>query len=292
VIRVPFLDHIEACNRHDPANLTPFRVAGRVLGWLGPRVADALAARPRDFVRAADGIALDPRYADFSSRSKVLDDTARFLFESGIISRLTGEPYVGCEGWGREALFRLDRGSAEAFGLLAFGVHLIGHIAGSGDPPDLWVAYRSKTKPTYPGMLDNTVAGGQPDGLSLEENLLKECAEEAGIGAGLASRARPVGALTYCMATREGLKRDVLFCYDLELPADVTPRPHDGEIERFERWPAERLARTVEETAAFKFNCHLVAIHWLVRRGVIGPDHPDYPSLVSGLHRPPWPRGR
>ena len=28
----------------------------------------------------------------------------------------------------------------------------------------------------------------------------------------------------------EGLKPDVLFCYDLELPGDFVPRPQDGEV--------------------------------------------------------------
>ena len=36
-------------------------------------------------------------------------------------------------------------------------------------------------------MLDLIVCGGQPHGLSVTENLVKECWEEAGIPAGLAS---------------------------------------------------------------------------------------------------------
>ena len=36
-------------------------------------------------------------------------------------------------------------------------------------------------KPTFPGELDNTVAGGQPAGIGLHDNLIKECAEEASI---------------------------------------------------------------------------------------------------------------
>ncbi len=287
-----FLDHIEVCNRHDPARLTPFRVDGRVLGWLMPKVADALGARPRDFVRRDGALDLDPRHRAFDSRTKALDDAARHLFDSGIISRLTGEAYAGTEGWGRPALFRLDRGAAEAFGILAFGIHLIGHVGRDHAAPDVWVARRSRTKPTYPGMLDNTVAGGQPHGLTLAENVVKECGEEADIPPALAARARAVGALSYCMATAEGLKRDVLFCYDLELPGDFTPRPRDGEIEGFERWAADRLARTVDGGSEFKFNCNLVAIHWLIRHGLIAPDHPDYLALVSGLHRPPRPAGR
>ena len=45
----------------------------------------------------------------------------------------------------------------------------------------MWVARRARTKATYPGKLDNMVAGGHPLGISAFDNLLKECYEEAGI---------------------------------------------------------------------------------------------------------------
>ena len=34
-----------------------------------------------------------------------------------------------------------------------------------------------------------------------------------------------MGAVSYETVSAEGLKRDVLFCYDLELPADFQPLP-------------------------------------------------------------------
>ena len=33
----------------------------------------------------------------------------------------------------------------------------------------------------------------------------------------------------------------------------------------------------------FKFNVALVIIDFLIRRGVIGPERPDYPALAHGL---------
>ena len=53
----------------------------------------------------------------------------------------------------------------------------------------------------------------------------KECWEEAGVPKELAAQARPVGAVSYAAMQRAGLKRDVLFCYDLELPLDFVPTP-------------------------------------------------------------------
>ena len=45
----------------------------------------------------------------------------------------------------------------------------------------MWMARRSPTKSKYPNMLDHIVAGGQPVGIGLMDNVVKECMEEAGI---------------------------------------------------------------------------------------------------------------
>lgn len=70
----------------------------------------------------------------------------------------------------------------------------------------------------------------QPHGISPRENLIKECAEEAAIPHELAEAAAAVGAVSYRTLTPQGLKRDVLFVYDLPLPADFVPQPADGEV--------------------------------------------------------------
>jgi 8-oxo-dGTP pyrophosphatase MutT (NUDIX family) len=134
-------------------------------------------------------------------------------------------------------------------------------------------------------MLDNFVAGGQPVGIGLMENVIKEAKEEAGVPPEIARRARPIGLVSYCQETPEGLKPDVLFDYDLELPPDFVPRNHDGEIAEFYLWPAEQVMEVTAETRDFKFNCNLVNIDFFVRHGLIPPDHPDYVDIVRGLHR-------
>jgi isopentenyldiphosphate isomerase len=150
----------------------------------------------------------------------------------------------------------------------------------------MWVARRARDKPSYPGMLDNMVAGGQPIGLGLMENIVKECAEEADIPREIAARSRAVGAISYCHQFEDGVKPDQQFCYDLELPADFTPRNTDGEVESFELWPIEQVIATVRETFEFKFNCNLVIIDFLIRHGLIDADgEQDYMALSQGLRR-------
>jgi len=78
----------------------------------------------------------------------------------------------------------------------------------------------------------------------------------------------------------------VIYCYDLELDETFEPRCNDDEVDGFELWPIERVMTTVAETDAFKLNCNLVIIDFLIRHGLIGPDHPDYLALVQGLRAP------
>ena len=113
---------------------------------------------------------------------------------------------------------------------------------------------------------------------------MQEAGEEAGIPPELARLAVPVGAVSYTTAdaTSGGLKRDVLFCYDLDLPASFVPKPVDGEVESFQLWPLERVVQAVA-AGEYKPNCVLVIADFLVRRGHARPDAKGYLELVAAL---------
>ena len=147
----------------------------------------------------------------------------------------------------------------------------------------LWIARRAADRRHFPNKLDNLVAGGLPSNLSLEENLVKECMEEAAIPEVLAKQAEPVGSVRYCRETEAGLKPDMLYCYDLELPADFIPQNTDGEVADFYLADMDEAARLVCCSDDFKLNCNLVLIDFFLRHGVIGQDHEEYSSLIAGL---------
>ena len=84
----------------------------------------------------------------------------------------------------------------------------------------------------------------------------------------LARRCRLVARIAYAMQRPEGLRRDVLHCYYLELPDDFVPHPEDREIEYFELWPIQRVYETVRDTDDFKFNVNLVLIDLFRRLGM------------------------
>jgi 8-oxo-dGTP pyrophosphatase MutT (NUDIX family) len=162
----------------------------------------------------------------------------------------------------------IDRGALPSFGIQAAGVHVNG-LVGRRDAPRLWVARRARDKQLDPGKLDNIVAGGVPAGLGREETLIKEAAEEAAIPPDLAASAVEVGVIEYAMERPEGLRRDILYCYDLFLPEDFVPAATDGEVEAFELWPISRVLESVRETDDFKFNVNLVLIGLFLRLGLI-----------------------
>ena len=283
-----WLDRIAECNRHDLSGFLPFEAGEARIGWVRRSLAARLAEWPEVFAAGAEAVGFAAGLDTPERRSAALAEVVGAWRGSGIPERLSGELLaVGAGGPGEAPLFLIDRAAVQAFGFGAVGVHVNGYVQ-RPDGLHVWVAERAAGRRSYPGLLDNMVAGGQPAGLSLRENLAKEAAEEAGIPEALAARARPAGAVTYCLETEAGLRPDILYVYDLELPAGFAPRNTDGEVAHFELWPAARLAATVRDTRRFKFNCNLVVIDFLVRRGAIGPEDPDYRAVLAGL-RPALP---
>ena len=280
---MPYLDHIRACNNFDASAFRPFRVGGERAGHIRHDFAEMLRRWPDVFQVSNDAVQLDPALDGFDARSAAVAGPIGTLADEGVFTGWRGELYPVKPDWVAPPSMQLERAACPFFGIRAYGVHLNGYVR-RPDGLHMWVARRARDKATFPGQLDNIVAGGQPVGLSLVENLLKECEEEAAIPADIARRAVPVGMISYTHQPPEGCKPDQMFVYDLEVPADFTPTPADGEVEAFHLWPIEQVAEVVRDSFEFKFNCNLVVIDFLLRHGVLDPDtEPDYAALVHGL---------
>jgi 8-oxo-dGTP pyrophosphatase MutT (NUDIX family) len=280
-----YLDHIHACNNADLSTFLPWRVGGVQVGWLGAAFAERLCAPGGVFQRRGDAVYLADTLRTPDARSAAVADVLATLRAENGVPRLHGEAYRVVTGWGAPELLVLDRGAASQFGIRCFGVHLNGFVRRADGGLDLWIAERAHDRMVEPGKLDNLVAGGLPSGLSVRENLVKECAEEAGLLPELTAQAVPVGALSYTMQKAGGVKPDVMFLYDLELADDFVPVNQDGEVHAFRRMAVEEVAEIVRTSDRFKFNCNLVIIDFLIRHGLIDPDSPDYVAIVCGLRR-------
>ena len=232
-----------------------------VIGYVERDFAERLLAFPA-FWRVDDSLACgDPA---------ALQDAARRLADAGLLV-WRGEAFDVRADPDGPVLAQLDRGALPQFGVAAVGVHLNG-ILRREDGLHIWVGYRSADRLLDPGKLDNIVAGGVPAGHDPQGTLIKEGEEEAAIPASLMKGAVEVGRIAYAMERQEGLRRDLLHCYDLELPADFKPLSVDGEIDRFELWPAARVVVRVRDTDDFKFNVNLVLIDLFIRHGLLLAD--------------------
>ena len=161
----------------------------------------------------------------------------------------------------------LDRGALPSFGVIGVGVHLNGLVR-RPDGWHLWIAKRAADKKLDPGKLDNLVAGGVSAGHTPFETLIKESEEEAALPAALAATAKQVARFAYNMERPEGLRRDVIYAYDLELPEYFHPRPRrrrSRDPSPSGRWSAS--CKQSRETDEFKFNVNLVLIDLLIRFG-------------------------
>lgn len=263
----------------------PWLAADVVAGFVARSEVPWLLAHSDDF--RPDGDRLRLAGADFATRSQAVADVTRRLAAKGRIRSLTGEHYAVVQRFGDAPLLQVDRAAVQWLGVRPFGVHLNGFVRTTNGLA-MWIAQRSLVKPTWPGRLDNLVAGGQPIGLSLHDNLRKECGEEAGIPADLASRAVPVSTITYVTADPNGLKPDTLFCYDLELPPDFVPTPVDGEVERFFLLGIDEVKAIVRDSTRFKPNCSLVVLDFLLRHGLLDGelDAGERAALARQLRRP------
>lgn len=104
--------------------------------------------------------------------------------------------------------FMMERAACALFGVVTYGVHMtVYEDSGEGvlrEPGQetrgcrFWVPKRARTKQTWPGYLDNSVAGGIPTGLGIFESVVKESSEEASIPEDIARQyAKATGVVSY-----------------------------------------------------------------------------------------------
>jgi 8-oxo-dGTP pyrophosphatase MutT (NUDIX family) len=253
----PILRHVAACNNAVlPGGRRTLRIDDAVIGYVDPGVLPALGS-----------VGLQPRDGDIVVDGATLEAMARALASAGCF-RWRDEAFDVRADPDGPVLATLDRGALPAFGIGAVGVHLNALVAGP-DGPRLWVARRAADKLLDPGKFDHLVAGGVSAGLTPWQTLEKEAEEEAGLPASLLMGARHVGVVDYAMARDEGLRRDRLHCYDVELPSSFVPEPRDGEVEGFELWTLPQALNRVRDTDDFKFNVNLVLIDLFRRHGLL-----------------------
>lgn len=242
-----------------------------------------------------EALFLHPSHLSYEERTQQMANVSEALRHSSEL------PFVSA-GWRDELytiygpksgqkLFSIERSVCSLFGFATFGVHATAFVRRPDGQLYFWVPRRSATKQTWPGMLDNTVAGGLSAGESQFDAMVRECEEEAGLPTELVrQRLTAVGTLSYFYLSGPGaggtglLQPEVQYLYDIELPSDIQPHPVDGEAEEFSLLSTSQVLEAIR-AQKFKPNCSLVFIDFLLRHGILTAEtEPDYALILPRLH--------
>lgn len=253
--------------RFQAVNELRLHIDGQAVGWVRPRVAEALYGLDRQRVRVdGQGVRLASD-GTTAGRSALLQDLAIRLKQQGLLQNWRDEA-MQLDVAGQPFLI-LERAAFRTFGLQTPSVHLNAWVAGV-DGAELWVARRSSHKFVDPGKLDNLVGGGLAAGESRATGLAREAWEEAGLT--LRHPPAPQCFLHIHRRIPEGVQDEHVAVHDLWLPAHIQPRNQDGEVASVERWP---IARVLTHLLAgeFTWDAGLVVLAGLLRQRYFGSDN-------------------
>lgn len=268
---------------------TTFEVDDVMLGQVMPSNLAKLLESPIFEMTEKDTLTLSSQAGNTcSSRTEAVKSVMEDLRDRGDVPGWRDELLPVSSSFYDNPVFLMERAAIPILGALEYGVHLNGLVQRPNEREFMWLARRSATKSKYPGFLDHIVAGGQPAGLTLMENVVKECLEEAGIPNELVVEGiNPAGAISYetYIEERQCISRVVLFCYDLWLPSSFEPTPVDGEVSEFFLWNVDQVKETFHPKYGdpIKPNCYLVIADYLLRKGHISPEIPGYLDALREL---------
>lgn len=186
--------------------------------------------------------------------------------------------------------FKLERSMCPYLGVVMYGVHINGYVLDSNNNFKIWTPRRAINKPTFPGMLDNTVAGGLGYPYGPFETCIKECYEEAGLSeVYIRKNLKSVGLISYLYNDENSgystIQPECEYVYDLNMSDGTIPKPVDGESEDFQLMDIEEIKQNLKNNK-FKDNCAAILIDFMIRHAIINPENePDFIEINSRLHR-------
>jgi 8-oxo-dGTP pyrophosphatase MutT (NUDIX family) len=259
------LPAIAAARRFDARAHRPFRIDGRRVGWIRETDVPLLARWPDVFDIDAAGVTLAARFdGSVDTRSAALAAVIGALAADGRIPGWRDETYAIRNAFDDPPLAYIERAASRFFGTMTYAVHLNGVVKYAAGEPRLWIARRSDTKATDPGMLDNVVAGGIGWGFTIGETIVKECWEEAGIAREIAAQAVAGRTVHVLQSLPEGTQAEQIFVYDLPLPEDFVPHNQDGEVSEHRLARIDEVARWIED-GALTVDASLATLDCLLR---------------------------
>ena len=159
-------------------------------------------------------------------------------------------------------IFNIKRNFLSLFGLPSYGVHC-NVWKKHKDKFIIYFAKRSEKSKSFPGYVDNTVAGGQPINLSIFENLKKEAYEEAGISSKFLKKVQRGNIVSYFHNNNNNFISAVIFNYHLNKVDELKLKNIDGEVESFFSLPLENIYKLLEKNL-LKPNCIIPILDFIL----------------------------
>ncbi len=244
----------------NPAGLLPFYLGSNQLGWVEPEIASILCSQTQDWK-----INQQTLYLDSPQPAQAMYQAAKILQQQGLIQGWRNEQYGVYAPNSNSAadftqpLLALERAAFRRFGLLSRAVHINGYY------PDgsLCIARRAKTKSIDPDRLDNMAAGGIPLGEDPRDCAIRELFEEAGFKSQFSNTLVLQETILMQRNEIDGTHRELLYCFDLALPADFIPHNQDGEVGAFYRMSP---AQAINDLSQMTWDAGVVTARFLQRQ--------------------------
>jgi 8-oxo-dGTP pyrophosphatase MutT (NUDIX family) len=240
----------------------PLFIAGRRCGALFPAAAEAIAKIP--------GVSLTATRADFgadqspgAALNALLATIAQTLRQAGKTPGWRNELLdVLADAAGDGPIAVIERGVMRPLGLITQAVHL----SGWSEDGKIWVARRSLTKATDPGMWDTLVGGlvsaGEPAELALE----RESDEEAGLDPIDIEARTPLRKIARMQRQiPEGYQCEEVLTCECVLTNDTTPKNRDGEVMEIDCFTPDKIYEMLQADA-FTLEASIVLTEDLWRR--------------------------
>lgn len=255
---------LDAALKRDDSRRLPFWLKGKLAGSVPRSAVEVLSAWPQWLHIAANGVTLTAAEPDAALASINAELRLR-----GWVRAWRNETFAICDPATGRHLACTERAAARFWGTLTLGAHANGYVADEqGRPTHLWVARRSLTKATDPGLHDNLIGGGVAMGQTPRQALEREGWEEAGLTVTQMATAQAGRVLRLHREVLEGLQLEDLHSFDLMLEAKVRPQNQDGEVHSFACLPiAQALA--LAASGAMTVDAELVTLDFALRHRLL-----------------------
>lgn len=261
------------------------------LGYLTQPVIDLMSNHPHEFTinPQTKTVQLSPQLDTLEKRTAKLNEIALQWKSADQLDLNHGwrNEYYTIYDPKHEPYFQLERAACPWFGVVMYGVHITGYVNTKEEGMKIWVPRRSYSKPTYPGKLDNTVAGGLGYPYGVLDTCYKECWEEAGLEESYTKdKLINVGVISY-LYQFEGstVQPEVEYIFDLDMSDGKIPHPVDNESMDFQLMSIPEVIEKLKNDE-FKHNCSIVIIDFLIRHGFINASNEkNYTEINNRLHR-------